>query len=289
MNGSPCVSQLINSVTHTWDVDTLIRNFDRREVNQILSIPLSIFNREDQLVWHFEKGADYSVRSCYQVAKRLGTGRPFASNGVIESSSVAPSSSRIFWIRLWKINFPSKIKIFIQLLCLERLLCNEALHNRLAHFNPECPFCGDNEYVDHLFFLCPHAIVVWFISPLSLRSTILTGATIIKKWIRVCDTLCHEQEKQELIQLFAFLLWHIWKDRNDYIFKHSNKTTGLSAAMAVKAWEEFRDTKEPTPFCSVPNNQSPSSWQPPPVGFLKLNFDGRTKQGGYYCSYFKRS
>lgn len=35
--------------------------------------------------------------------------------------------------------------------------------NRRIH---HCSFCGARETLDHLFFLCPHAVSIWIHSPL---------------------------------------------------------------------------------------------------------------------------
>lgn len=47
------VSQLINQDIDTWNKLVLESNFSSEDVCDFLSIPLSLFRREDSLAWHF--------------------------------------------------------------------------------------------------------------------------------------------------------------------------------------------------------------------------------------------
>ncbi|XP_021631810.1 uncharacterized protein LOC110629204 [Manihot esculenta] len=236
------VVQLINPSTKLWDATILSQNFKPADVEKIKAIPLSIFAREDRLVWHFEKSGIYSVRSGYWKAKDLSRRAAIEPNGNSSPSSSAHNS--YFWKSLWKTNVPSKLRIFLWLFCLERL-----------------PF--------------------WFNSPLQLRSSYLLSSTMMDKWTEVCNALSQESDSDSLIQLFAFLLWQIWKDRNAFTFNNMSKPAEESVSLAIKSRDDFREATSNHPLPSHQSemdqqlliHQSQLSWQPPPLGFVKLNFD----------------
>lgn len=58
---------VINKNTGTWDKELLDQLLTVDEVNAILTIPVSMFRREDALVWHYSKNGVYSVRSGYHL------------------------------------------------------------------------------------------------------------------------------------------------------------------------------------------------------------------------------
>lgn len=74
----------------------------------IKSIPLSIRNTKDRLVWHFEWNGKFSVRSAYHLARHdtvlmgVESGRLSLSRG-----------EELLWKRLWGARIPGKVKICI--------------------------------------------------------------------------------------------------------------------------------------------------------------------------------
>ncbi|XP_021667521.2 uncharacterized mitochondrial protein AtMg00310-like [Hevea brasiliensis] len=62
------VAQLVNWNTSTWNLDNLKANFEEEEISNIRSIPISLFSREDSLIWYFPNSGSYTVKSGYKVA-----------------------------------------------------------------------------------------------------------------------------------------------------------------------------------------------------------------------------
>ncbi|KAL5779809.1 hypothetical protein ACOSQ2_010546 [Xanthoceras sorbifolium] len=101
------VASFIDSSSHSWDpckLDSFFLNIDKE---LILSIPLSCRNEDDVLIWHFDKHGHYSVKSGYKLAiaekfKKLSSGS---------------SSDQHWWLSLWNLHIPQKIKIFIWKVC----------------------------------------------------------------------------------------------------------------------------------------------------------------------------
>ncbi|KAG7594343.1 Ribonuclease H-like superfamily [Arabidopsis thaliana x Arabidopsis arenosa] len=89
----------------------------------------------------------------------------------------------------------------------------------------------------------------------------------------------------------CWLIWRIWKSRNDFLFRKINRDPNTEAR---KGFEEANEWLEAQQNCHVkdsPNNQPEvnhrnsarnSQWEPPPPGWLKCNFDSGFIQGKEY-------
>lgn len=65
------VSQMFSSITHSWNLSTLNAIFEQDDIKHILVIPLSPFEREGCIIWHFERSGLYSVRSIYRIVRSM--------------------------------------------------------------------------------------------------------------------------------------------------------------------------------------------------------------------------
>lgn len=72
-------------------------------IEAILKIPLPRSQEEDEVLWHFDKKGEYSVKSGYQLAFHL--------NFPNEPGSSANSSRQ--WKIPWMLKLPEKVKIFM--------------------------------------------------------------------------------------------------------------------------------------------------------------------------------
>ena len=89
-----------------------------KNIEVILKIPLPISQKEDVLLWHFNKKGEYTIKSCYQMALKIKL--PNEPNS-------SPCNSK-WWNALWSLNLTEKWricyggqpKIFCQLLRIYR-------------------------------------------------------------------------------------------------------------------------------------------------------------------------
>ncbi|KAF2315378.1 hypothetical protein GH714_039064 [Hevea brasiliensis] len=65
------VEELIDPVRRCWDINLLRGIFQARDVEVINSMPISIFDKEDTWIWHFDKRGKYSVKLAYHVARDM--------------------------------------------------------------------------------------------------------------------------------------------------------------------------------------------------------------------------
>ena len=62
---------------------------------------------------------------------------------------------------IWKMKVPLKIKIFMWFLHRKVILTKDNLARRNWEGNQSCVFCDKNETIQHLFFECPLARIIW--------------------------------------------------------------------------------------------------------------------------------
>jgi hypothetical protein len=122
---------LTSELQTCWDmILSNVHNVELSESNDIIS-------------WKLGKNCKFSVKSLYHA---------------LTSSDAGPSHKVI-----WKGKALPKIKIFIWLMINNVVLTKDNLIKRKWSGNPTCQFCDHDESVDHLFFTCLIAKVVWVI------------------------------------------------------------------------------------------------------------------------------
>ena len=97
-----------------WDEIKLNHHFMEVDTAEILKIPLPVEQSEDEVLWHYDKRGDYSVKSGYQLALRMK----------FPESSNSSENTTQYWSTLWSLELPEKIKIFMwrpQITCSHQL------------------------------------------------------------------------------------------------------------------------------------------------------------------------
>ncbi|KAK2640820.1 hypothetical protein Ddye_022583 [Dipteronia dyeriana] len=87
-------------------------------MDKILSLSTASARTDDILIWHYDKGGAYSVRSGYNVGLKLES---------CVSSSGTKSVAR-WWNMLWQPKIPPKVKKFIWKTCLNWILTTVNLY-----------------------------------------------------------------------------------------------------------------------------------------------------------------
>lgn len=100
------VDELIDPNTGAWDVELVGSLFLPIDAERILRIPLSVHLNEDFVAWNKTKSHSFSVRSAYYSECE----HQFGSKII---STEGTSNVNLVWSAVWKLEVPSKIKIFI--------------------------------------------------------------------------------------------------------------------------------------------------------------------------------
>jgi len=166
-------------------------------IDEVYSYPFE--NEEDKISWKMHKSGGFSTRSVYDLMTSGDTGHPFS--------------------HIWKARIPHRIKIFMWLYENKAILTKENLLRRNWQGDPSCYFCPNDENMDHLFFTCPIAKVIWGMIAITLgANNIPENLDQYKIWIehwlpggRPVYTFC-----------VAAVCWAIWKRRNAVCFEKNH-------------------------------------------------------------------
>lgn len=110
------------------------------EAARILSIPLLKSPQPDQLIWHYDKHGNNTVKSGYQIALKLKC---------TETSS-SLDNSKTHWEVIWSKEIPEKIKVYIWRAARNLLRTTYNLWQRKAIKEPVCWRCQkENEDTFH--------------------------------------------------------------------------------------------------------------------------------------------
>jgi len=77
------------------------------DANIILSLPLSV-QREDFPAWHPDPKGIFSIRSAYALGKKImdhQNNNDASSSGAVESG--------FDWRKIWRLDVPNKVKLFV--------------------------------------------------------------------------------------------------------------------------------------------------------------------------------
>lgn len=265
------VEALIDEHTKTWNEDLVNTLFMSNEANVITGLPLSCFGAADKLVWHWSKNGLFSIKSaCYQALEVLRDQKriPRHTRHTREGST----QSKIPWSKIWKIDIPNKVKVFLWKVCNNILPTNALLHQRHCNDSPSCSIYGNaNEDVRHVLLNCRVAKKVW------------------KFWSRAHETEWIYQTRsftdtlQEIIETkdnedfacIAVLMWQIWFNHNRFILEGQKMDVATSYQHAIDLRNEYliANKQQPSPLQQL---QAPQVWSPPNSNEFKLNVDGAT-------------
>jgi hypothetical protein len=104
----------------------------------------------------------------------------------------------------WKAKVPPKIKIFLWYLWKGVILTKDNLAKRQWKGCTCCCFCSEHETIQHLFFYCPMARLMWFAMNVTFGITKPTNiAVLFGPWLR---SFARKQRALLIVGVAAFLL-----------------------------------------------------------------------------------
>jgi hypothetical protein len=134
---------------------------------------------------------------------------------------------------IWKMKVPLKIRIFMWLLFHKVILTKDNLKKRNWQGNMKCCFCNDDESIEHLFFNCPFAKIMWRIVHISFNISPPSSIShLFGNWLQGVS----KEDKVQIRVGACALLWAIWNVRNDFVFNISSKTSFLQVIPRATHW-----------------------------------------------------
>ncbi|CAN0860686.1 hypothetical protein LINGRAHAP2_LOCUS8012 [Linum grandiflorum] len=134
--------------------------FTGEEQQAILAIPLSATINKDVLCWTGTEKGNYSVKSGYHMEMQR--------TEVVNDGGVGSTPEEtVCWKKIWKLNIPGKLKVFIWKISHNILPVGVKVCKRVSQVGDECPNCGLQETIKHYFVECNWAASIWRRSPVA--------------------------------------------------------------------------------------------------------------------------
>jgi hypothetical protein len=156
------VSNFIDYSTWQWDVQKLNAHFIPMDVQRIQSIPISTRRQADIWAWHYDKCGIVSVRSTYRMVASLRESR----EAWLDETTSCSDHDRVHksWSKLWHVQVPSKVRMFLWRLTKQSLPIADSLHHRHISPTSRCGLCGAEDSWKHSLIDCTMARCVWSLS-----------------------------------------------------------------------------------------------------------------------------
>ena len=197
------VNEKTSTIADLWDGSELKCTFRRTvgpalsrmwlEVVQIAST-IEFSECEDSLIWQFTSDGVFTSQSMYKI---------ISFRGVIP----------VFVPSVWDLKIPPRVHIFLWLLSKNKILTRDNLAKRQEVDTDSCLFCTEQETVQHLFFDCAVAQLLWSVVSQALNLKISSFLDVGAKWLSnkkfaATNIIC------------SATLWSLWKLRNEMCFQN---------------------------------------------------------------------
>ncbi|PON81778.1 LOW QUALITY PROTEIN: hypothetical protein TorRG33x02_223890 [Trema orientale] len=223
----------------------------------VKTIPLSIRDREDKMIWHYKENGSYTVRSGYNLLLRKFINK------------IDPSC---FSLSQWwnEETFELQERFHAQ------KISRKVLRNgrpRLEEtdkvpINPWCVYCGQMESCSHVLFSCVNAKSVW-------KKVGLWDLIKVASSQHCSDILAHISKATPCgnLERICVLMWCLWFDRNKVLHGGSPKDTSLVVSFADSFINGYRAVKLVPTKLGVNAQEPIIRWFPPSLNTIKMNLD----------------
>ncbi|XP_010474601.1 PREDICTED: uncharacterized protein LOC104754160 [Camelina sativa] len=231
---------------------------------------------KDVYAWDYSRSGHYSVKSGYWVATQVIKGKD-------QPQFVLQPSLDLLYQQIWKLDAPPKLHHFIWRCISNNLSVAGNLYHPHISREASCIRCPNaRESTNHLLFTCPLSRLVWAISPIPAPPEGDWSNSIYANLFWVFNYHKELPSQENLSSLSPWILWRIWKNRNNLIFK-GREYEAISLINKAKEdaeeWSqrlELRGIKHPNPPGSLNRNK----WIKPSQDWVKCNSDGAWPHDG---------
>lgn len=187
--------------------------FSEQAVQSIEATPIVHSNQDDTLRWTPEKNGLCTTKAVYSFL----AGQQVHQIPTHGSRSINQDANLILQ-KVWKSKtIPPPLKTFAWRLFRRAVATGERAGRFSIHIDQHCSYCGAIETDQHLFFRCNIPTEVW-----STASTPFNTNNILDEEDGVQITiplLITNNPAEDLLLRTMFILWYIWKARNDHRFQ----------------------------------------------------------------------
>lgn len=166
-------------------------NFLPQDAQAILAIPLPQNQVSDRLVWSNYSKRVYSAKDGYRYWR-------------LHNADLDDIPQSQGWGKIWKLNVPHKVKIFVWRFCRNTISVRSRLSTKGISVPITCPMCSnDVEHLLHVFFDCTFSTQCWNHVGLCYDMHLIEYAPT---WLlnKISETNTEEANK------VCIVLWGIW-------------------------------------------------------------------------------
>ena len=223
---------LIDFDSNEWKVGLINEVIDAEDIPRILSLRLRKTGRKDSYSWKHTNSGCYSVKSGYAIAVEQRK----KSQGIV---LMEPSCNSLK-SKVWKLKAPRKIKQFLWQALSGYVAAASKLKERHCRTDSVCQRCGaESETINHIIFECPPAVQCWALSTVPSSLGAFPCTSIFVNF----DMLLQMQQDPNLAErtsTFPWLIWYLWKARNEKCFNNKDISPMDSLQLASHEAEAWR-------------------------------------------------
>ncbi|CAA7036812.1 unnamed protein product [Microthlaspi erraticum] len=215
------------------------------DVPLILEIPTSHLSRQDSMGWFFTRTGRYTVRSGYEIAQK---------NWEDSTVPLFGPDTRGLQAHVWKVQCTQKLQHFLWQSLTGCIAVGDRLRSRGMQIYPQCMRCGmAPETVNHTLFECPPALQVWALSPIPTAPSRFPIGSLFTNMAY----LFWELPNDDRMRMYPWLIWYIWKARNDKVLGNVDWdpndiiTKATAESLAWAKTQEKQEAESPRSQISV--------------------------------------
>jgi ribonuclease HI len=176
------------------------------------------------------------------------------------------------WKKLWKIHAPPKAKHLLWRICKGCLPTRIRLQERCVPCPINCPLCDHNDENDwHFLFNCVDSVQGRIFA--GLDHVVTNRIQQFSNAKELILDICAKEDTHTAGQ-FAFLIWLLWKNRNNSVWNNEKETGRCLGVKAQQLWNEWYAVQAwQHGTTTAVQQQQQTQWQRPPVNWLKCNVD----------------
>ncbi|CAA0811884.1 Ribonuclease H-like superfamily protein [Striga hermonthica] len=231
------LSDLLCANGSNWDRELIVQSFSPDDASLILKTPLLRRGQKDLLIWKPLKLGVFSAKSAYSLI--------LAANQAPQTDPESSKSNLIeskVWKTTWSLKIKNKIKTFLWRCWFNFIGTQDQLILKRIPLDPISKICGAaEEFLEHIFFLCPRAVNVWKFAGAEWTSFQDTSLNFRMWWTEIC-TMKRANNFNDRIHFSPFIQWRLWKCRNLWVFNNIWKFDMEIATQARSEWVEFEES-----------------------------------------------
>nr|POF04761.1 putative ribonuclease h protein [Quercus suber] len=184
----------------------------------------------------------------------------------LDPNSSSTGAMKSTWNRIWQVEVPNRIRLLLWRAGTDSLPSRANLLHRKLLTENMCLQCKTGpEDTLHALWTCPQLTTVWQV----YFADLIEGTNSASSFL---DVIQLAQQDPYRFALFAWMSSMIWMRRNKLRMQEDTAPLAKTSSMACEALQEYNQLR-PT-HEKLPRTARSIRWCPPPIGLLKVNFDG---------------